>query len=172
MRETPTSFSPGISPAISTACAPGTASAARTSRRRILAWAWGAQTGQTLTEDDAQAIAAEIDEVVVAAPSSRKAVQAVVGNQNWATTMVGTTADYLTVRDWPLDPALLTPPQADARQWATVLQGQALDTLLAAIDHNTGDFFFRHEGQVYNAYLVPWLPGADYTDEVGQFVIR
>jgi len=62
----------------------------------------GAQTGQTLTEDDAQAIAAEIDEVVVAAPSSRKAVQAVVGNQNWATTMVGTTADYLTVRDWPL----------------------------------------------------------------------
>ena len=62
----------------------------------------GAQTGQTLTEDDAQAIAAEIDEVVVAAPSSRKAVQAVVGNQNWATTMVGTTADYLTVRDWPV----------------------------------------------------------------------
>ena len=62
----------------------------------------GAQTAQTLTEDDAAAIAAEIDEVQVAAPSSRKAVQAVVGNMNWATTMVGTTADYLTVRDWPL----------------------------------------------------------------------
>jgi putative ABC transport system permease protein len=62
----------------------------------------GAQTGQTLTEDDAQAIAGEIEEVMVAAPSSRKAVQVVVGNQNWATTMVGTTADYLTVRDWPL----------------------------------------------------------------------
>jgi hypothetical protein len=77
-----------------------------------------------------------------------------------------------TVRDWPLDPALLIPPQTDARQWATVLQSQALGTLLAAIDRNTGDFFFRHEGQIYNAYLVPWLPGADYTDEVGQFVIR
>lgn len=62
----------------------------------------GAQTGQTLTEDDAAAIAAEIDEVQVAAPSLRKAVQVVVGNMNWATTMVGSTADYLTVRDWPL----------------------------------------------------------------------
>ena len=62
----------------------------------------GAQTGQTLTEDDAAAIAAEIDDVQVAAPSLRKAVQVVVGNMNWATTMVGSTADYLTVRDWPL----------------------------------------------------------------------
>ena len=80
--------------------------------------------------------------------------------------------ENVTVRDWPLDPALLAPPAADVRQWATVLQGQALKTLIDTADRNTGDVFFRHDGQLYNAYMTPWLPGADYTQEVEGFVIR
>jgi len=62
----------------------------------------GAQTAQGLTEDDAQAIALEVPEVQVAAPSSRTSAQVVAGNTNWATSVFGTTNDYLEARDWPL----------------------------------------------------------------------
>ena len=62
----------------------------------------GAQTGQTLTEEDARAIAAEVPEVQAAAPSLRTGTQVVASNANWSTTVMGTSADYLEVRDWPL----------------------------------------------------------------------
>jgi putative ABC transport system permease protein len=62
----------------------------------------GAQTGQGLTQDDAVAIAAEIPEVQVAAPSLRTGAQVVAGNTNWNTSILGTTNDYLEARDWVL----------------------------------------------------------------------
>ena len=62
----------------------------------------GAQTGQALTEEDATAIAREVPQVQVAAPTSRTAAQVVVGNTNWSTSIFGTTNDYLEARDWPL----------------------------------------------------------------------
>ena len=63
----------------------------------------GAQTAQGLTEEDATAIALEVPEVQVAAPSSRATVQAVYGNSNWSTPVFGATNDYLEARDWPLE---------------------------------------------------------------------
>jgi putative ABC transport system permease protein len=62
----------------------------------------GAQSGQALTEDDARAIALEVPEVQATAPSMRNGMQAVVGNVNWATSVQGSSADFLVVRDWPL----------------------------------------------------------------------
>jgi putative ABC transport system permease protein len=62
----------------------------------------GAQTGQALTEEDAIAIAREVPQVQVAAPTSRTASQVVVGNTNWSTSIFGTTNAYLEARDWPL----------------------------------------------------------------------
>jgi len=62
----------------------------------------GAQTGQSLTEEDAIAIAREIPEVQVAAPSLRTGAQVVVGNTNWSTSIFGSTNDYLEAREWPL----------------------------------------------------------------------
>jgi putative ABC transport system permease protein len=63
----------------------------------------GAQTGQSLTEEDAQAIAMEVPEVQVAAPSMRTGAQIVAGNTNWSTTVFGTTNDYFEARDWPVE---------------------------------------------------------------------
>ena len=62
----------------------------------------GAQTGQGLTEEDALAIAREVPEVQVAAPSSRTGAQVVAGNTNWSTSILGSTNDYLEAREWPL----------------------------------------------------------------------
>ena len=62
----------------------------------------GAQSGQSLTEDDARAIAAEVPEVQAVAPSLRTGLQIVAGNANWSTSIYGTTNDYFEVRDWPL----------------------------------------------------------------------
>ena len=57
---------------------------------------------QTLTEDDAAAIAREVPEVQVAAPSQRSSGQIVAGNSNWSTTLQGVTNDYFEAREWPL----------------------------------------------------------------------
>jgi len=62
----------------------------------------GAQTRQRLTEEDAQAIALEIPEVQVAAPTSRTSGQLVFGNTNWGTSIIGVNNDYLEAREWPL----------------------------------------------------------------------
>ena len=62
----------------------------------------GAQTRQRLTEEDALAIAVEIPEVQVAAPTSRTSGQLVYGNTNWGTSIIGVNNDYLEARDWQL----------------------------------------------------------------------
>ena len=62
----------------------------------------GASTGQGLSEDDANAIARDVPEVQVAAPSMRTGAQVIAGNSNWSTSIMGATNDYLEAREWPL----------------------------------------------------------------------
>jgi putative ABC transport system permease protein len=56
----------------------------------------------TLTEDDAEAIAAECPSVSAVAPAVRGGVQVVYGSNNWATTVQGVTPDYMTIRDYTM----------------------------------------------------------------------
>jgi len=51
---------------------------------------------------DAEAIVREIDGLAAIAPADSSQMQAIYGNQNWSTTAMGTTNDFLTTRDWSL----------------------------------------------------------------------
>lgn len=68
---------------------------------------WGA--AGTLTVDDAEAIQREIPGVTAVSPEVRSGTQIAAGNQNWSTQIQGESADYLTIRQWPLtDGAMFT----------------------------------------------------------------
>ena len=73
------------------------------------------------------------------------------------------------VLDWELDTAWLEAGDRTGQQWARVVDGDALDTLLANVPRNVGEFFFQHEGQAYHMTLIPWLPSVDYTADVAAY---
>jgi putative ABC transport system permease protein len=62
----------------------------------------GRGTRPALTEDDAIAIATEVDEVEVSAPQVRGGGQIIYGNRNWGTTIIGSTPEYETAHNWPV----------------------------------------------------------------------
>jgi len=62
----------------------------------------GAWMVKTLVLEDMQAIQREVPLVTSCAPGTMSSAQVVFRNQNWFTRLMGTTGDYLTVRDWPL----------------------------------------------------------------------
>jgi putative ABC transport system permease protein len=62
----------------------------------------GAGTQSTLSIGDADAIQKECPAVLYVAPVHNGSAQVVYGNQNWSTSITGTTTNMLSVRDWPL----------------------------------------------------------------------
>jgi putative ABC transport system permease protein len=68
---------------------------------------WGG--AGTLTVDDALAIAREVPGVVNVSPEVRDHQQILSEGQNWYTTILGESAEYLDIRQWPLqDGAMFT----------------------------------------------------------------
>jgi putative ABC transport system permease protein len=59
----------------------------------------GSGNAVTLSEADAKDLAAQCPDVAVATPTVRGGAQVVFENNNWATTIFGTTPDYLIIRD-------------------------------------------------------------------------
>jgi len=62
----------------------------------------GSGTQPTLSLDDADAMLKECPAIEDLAPIHGGSAQVVFGNQNWATSITGTTASFLNVRDWQL----------------------------------------------------------------------
>src|SRR5260370_7025971 len=63
----------------------------------------GSGASQTLSEDDAAAIAADCPAVEATSGAVRGSVQIVYGNNNWATSIQGVTPEYLSIRDYSVD---------------------------------------------------------------------
>ena len=95
----------------------------------------GSGFAQTLTEDDARIIARDCPGVQLAAPVSRGGVQVVYGNNNWATQLVGTTPDFLPIRDMQVqDGQALTNGDVDAASKVALLGKTVVDNLFSGED--------------------------------------
>jgi putative ABC transport system permease protein len=52
--------------------------------------------------EDSDAIMSDITGLAAVAPSASQTTQAIYANQNWSTSVIGSTGDFLKVRSWPL----------------------------------------------------------------------
>jgi len=92
----------------------------------------------TLTENDATAIASELPGVLASAPAMRGSGQIVNGNLNWATQIFGITPDYLTAREWKVARGRAI-DETDTRSSAKVaLVGQTVADMLFGGTDPTG----------------------------------
>ncbi len=95
----------------------------------------GGGVGVTLTMDDAKAIARECPSVQAVAPSSRSGSQVVYGNNNWATQIMGTTPDYLLIRDIEIQSgASFTQGDVDSDNKVALLGQTVVDNLFGGAD--------------------------------------
>jgi putative ABC transport system permease protein len=98
----------------------------------------GSGSRPTVTERDAVAIATEVPAVAAAAPVVRGSAQIIAGNANWATNVVGTTADFFVVRDWNLVTGRALEPEEVEAARKTVVLGQTVAEKLFPNDNPVG----------------------------------
>ena len=95
----------------------------------------GSGNAVTLTEDDVKAIAHDCPAVQAVAPTVRGGSQVVYGNNNWATQILGTTPDYLIIRDLGIQSgAAFTQQDVDASAKVAVLGQTVVDNLFNGSD--------------------------------------
>ena len=76
----------------------------------------------TLTWDDLKAIQREVPSVKMAAPVLRSSTQLASEDQNWSTSVQGTTPDYFTIRSWAVTSgSSITPSDVEAATKVIVL---------------------------------------------------
>ena len=95
----------------------------------------GGGSQSTLTKDDADAIARECSAVSAVAPEHHGAAQVVYGNQNWSTSIQGTTPGFLQVKDLGLTAGRNMTDQDIRNATKVCLLGQTVvDNLFGSID--------------------------------------
>jgi putative ABC transport system permease protein len=93
-----------------------------------------AGSGITLTEKDAQAIGREIAGVSAVAPTVSRQYQAVFGNQNWTTSIQGSTPELVAVRSFSLEEgSFFTTSDVETRARVAVLGKTVADNLFGGI---------------------------------------
>ena len=95
----------------------------------------GTGNAQTLTEDDARAIVRECDAVGLATPAVRGGAQVVYGNSNWGTQILGTTPDYLAIREIDMQEGQpFTSPDVESSASVALLGKTVVDNLFYGED--------------------------------------
>ncbi len=86
----------------------------------------GGGSANTLTIEDARALRDEIPEVIAASPEVRSTRVAVYGNRNWSTRVYGQSADYLQIRQWPIESGRMYTEEEVASAALVAVVGQTI----------------------------------------------
>jgi putative ABC transport system permease protein len=86
----------------------------------------GGGSANTLTVEDAIAIRNEIPEVIAASPEVRSQRVLVYGNRNWHTRIYGQSADYLQIRQWPIESGRMFTDEDVGRASLVAVVGQTI----------------------------------------------
>ncbi len=95
----------------------------------------GGGSANTLTVEDAIALREEIPEVIAASPEVRSQRVVVHGNQNWHTRIYGQSADYLQIRQWPIESGrMFTEEELERASLVAVVGRTIVDELFDGAD--------------------------------------
>lgn len=86
----------------------------------------GGGSANTLTVEDAIAMREEIPEVIAASPEVRSTRTIVYGNRNWPTRVYGQSADYLQIRQWPIESGRMFSEEDVERSSLVAIVGQTI----------------------------------------------
>ena len=86
----------------------------------------GAGATQNLTREDGNSIEREVRAVAAVAPVNRAGAQVVYGDANWSTQILGSTAAWLEVRQWPLSKGAPFGREEDAAAAKVCILGQTV----------------------------------------------
>jgi len=90
----------------------------------------GSGSAPTLTWEDVEAIRSQLRSVRYVAPNLRSSAQVVSEEQNWSTSVIGTTPEYFSIRNWPASQgAMFTQSDIDGGTKVVVLGKTVADQL-------------------------------------------
>jgi len=101
----------------------------------------GAGASSTLTDEDARAVAAEVEDVVASASVITTRAQAVYAGTNWSTTITATDLDFFTAREWGLAEGRLFEPEELRRGEIVAIIGQTVAKNLFGESDPLGQMF-------------------------------
>ncbi len=101
----------------------------------------GAGASSTLTDEDAKAVLAEVEDVVASASVITTRAQAVYAGTNWSTTITATDLDFFTAREWGLAEGRLFEPEELRRSEIVAIIGQTVAKNLFGESDPLGQMF-------------------------------
>ncbi len=123
----------------------------------------GSGSVSTLTLEDAKAIASACPDVAAVAPIVSRNAQVVYGNQNWFTSVTGTSTEYLQVRSWDIaDGNMFTDDDVNAGTKVCVLGQTIVDNLFP--DEDPVGAIIRISNAPFTVVGVLTVKGSDQDD--------